>query len=109
MFKAQVIVRFAGEMDQDRLNALRSALSLQRTGRLTDDWDQILGERSDDVPGGRLMILLIRDDSDGPWKWEVQVSSEDGAEVSSFQHLEDEMRSGIESVGLQVTGIWRRT
>jgi hypothetical protein len=109
MFKSEVAVRFVGEMDQDRLDALRSALSLRRTGRLGDDWDEIFGERSDDVPGGRLMILLLRDDVDGPWKWEVQVSSEDGVEVSSFQHLEDEVRSAVESVGLQVAGIWRRT
>ncbi|MCI4065039.1 hypothetical protein MRQ36_21725 [Micromonospora sp. R77] len=109
MFKPEVVVRFAGEMNQDRLDALRSALSLRRTGRLGDDWDEIFGDRSDDVPGGRLMILLIRDDSDGTWKWKVKVSSEDGVEVSSFQHLEDEVRSAVESVGLQVTGVWRRT
>jgi hypothetical protein len=109
MFESEVVVRFTGEMNQDRLDALRSALNLQRTGRLSDDWDEVLGRRRDEVPGGRLMILLIRDDSDGPWKWKVKVSSEDGVEVSSFQHLEDEVRSAVESVGLQVTGVWRRT
>ncbi|MFC4145220.1 hypothetical protein ACFO0M_03025 [Micromonospora mangrovi] len=109
MFKSEVVVRFSGEVDQDRLNALRSVLSLERTGRLGDDWDEILGRRRDDVPGGRLLILLVREDVNGPWEWKVQVSSEDGVEVSSFQQWENEVRSGIESVGLQVTDVWRRT
>ncbi|MCI4065040.1 hypothetical protein MRQ36_21730 [Micromonospora sp. R77] len=107
MFKSEVVVRFAGGMDQDRLNALRSVLSLERTGRLTDDWDQILGRRRNDVPGGRLLILLFREDTDGPW--EVQIDSEGDVDAFSFQHLENEARSAVESVGMQVTGIWRRT
>jgi hypothetical protein len=107
MFKSEVVVRFTGEMNRDRLNALRSVLSLERAGRLDDAWDQIFGERSDDVPGGRLLILLFRHDVDGPW--EVQINSENGVEASSIQHLENEVRSALESVGLQATDVWRRT
>ena len=61
-------VDLAGDLDRERLRYLRTELRLRPTGRH-------LGERVDEVPGGRVELILGRDDAGGPWWFQVTVQS----------------------------------
>lgn len=106
MFASQVFLRIGGDLDQRLLDALRSALQLFATGRLTDDWDQILGERVNGVSGGRVKIVLYRADTHGPW--ELRVSAEGDPPADAIRQAENQARSAAEVVGLSVEDVWRR-
>ena len=106
MFRSAVTVLLDGDLDQARLNALRDALRLRPEGRLGDAWDQIQGERIDEVPGGRLEIVLNRDDLGGPWSFRLH--AEDQPSTESLRALEAEVSAAAEAVGLTVTGVTRR-
>jgi len=106
MFRPQVFLRIAGDLDQRLLDALRSTLQLFATGRLSDDWDQLLGRRVDSVPGGRVQIVLYRADTHGPW--ELRVSAEGDPPADAIRQAENEATSAAEVVGLSVAAVWRR-
>jgi hypothetical protein len=106
MFRSAVNVQLEGDLDQARLNALRSALRLEPEGRLSDAYDQIQGQRIVDVPGGRLKVLLIRDDIGGPWSF--RVNAEDQPSTGALRAVEAEVAAAAQAVGLTVVGVSRR-
>jgi hypothetical protein len=106
MFASAVTVELAGDIDRARVDALRSALRLTPEGRFDDGWDEILGRRTDEVDGGRLQILLHRDDTDGPWAFHLNVEGEPAAAVLSA--AEAEVANAATANGLTVTAVLRR-
>ena len=105
MFRSASTVNLDGDLDQARLDALRSALRLRPQGRLGDAWDQIQGERIDEVPGGRVEIVLNRDDLGGPWSFRLH--AEDQPTADALRALEEEVCAAAGAVGLTVTGVTR--
>jgi hypothetical protein len=107
MFRSAVTIKLAGTLDQARLDALRSALRLRPEGRLSDAWDEIQGRRTDEVTGGRLQILLYRDDVAGPWAFHVNVEGEPSE--PALRAVEQELTAAATANGLSVTGVVRRS
>ena len=106
MFRSAVNVQLGGDLDQARLDALRAALRLEPEGRLSDAYDQIQGQRVVDVPGGRLKVVLIRDDIGGPWSF--RVNAEDQPSTGALRAVEAEVTAAAEAAGLAVLGVTRR-
>jgi hypothetical protein len=106
MFGWAIYVRLAGNLDPGGVNALRAALRLTPEGRYGDDWDQILGRRTDEVPGGRLQILLYREDSPGPWA--VHINAEGEPSPAALSAVEQEITEAVRDAGLAVAGVSRR-
>ncbi len=106
MFASSATVNLSGTIDQARLDALRSALGLRPEGRLTDGWDEILGRRVDDVLGGRVQVVLYREDYDGPWSFHLNVEGEPSAEALSA--VTDEVTAAAVAAGMTVVGVSRR-
>jgi hypothetical protein len=106
MFRSAVNVQLGGDLDQARLDALRSALRLEPEGRLSDAYDQIQGQRIVDVPGGRLKVLLIRDDVGGPWSF--RVNAEDQPSTEALRAAEAEVVAAAEAAGMAVVAVSRR-
>jgi hypothetical protein len=107
MFRSAVTVDLAGDVDQTRLDALRSRLRLRPQGRLGDDWDQIFGLRVDDVPGGRVEVMLFRFDTPAPWMVYLNVEGEPSAEA--LQAVQAEVVEAATESGLIVSGVRRRS
>ena len=103
MFSSAVTVDLAGEIDERRLAALRTSLRLAPEGRLGDAWDEILGRRTDEAPGGRIQLLLYREDLEGPWAFHLNV--EDAPAIESVNALVDEAVTAAQASGLAVTGV----
>jgi hypothetical protein len=106
MFGSAVTLELAGDIDGARVDALRSALRLKPEGRFADGWDEILGRRTDDVEGGRLQVLLYRDDTTGPWAFHV--NAEGKASADALRALEEEIAAAARANGLTVTAVSRR-
>jgi hypothetical protein len=106
MFGSGLTIRLVGDVDPARVDALRSALRLEPEGRFGDGWDEILGRRIDDVEGGRLQILLCRDDTTGPWAFHVNVEDEPSAEA--LRGVEEEIIAAARANSLTVTEVSRR-
>jgi hypothetical protein len=106
MFGWAIYVRLAGNLDPAGVNALRTALRLAPEGRYGDDWDQILGRRTEEVPGGRLEILLYREDSAGPWAVHINAEGEPGP--AALNAAEQEITEAVRGAGLAVAGVSRR-
>jgi hypothetical protein len=105
MFGSAVTVNLSGTLDRARLNALRSALNLRPEGRLDDAWDEIQGERVDEVPGGRIQILLYRFDLPGPWEFHLNIEDDPSAEA--LRTAEEQVVAAAGAVGLTVAGVSR--
>jgi hypothetical protein len=106
MFKPAVTVNLSGTIDQIRLDALRSALNLHPEGRLGDAWDQIQGRRVDEVPGGRIQILLYRFDVPGPWEFHLGIESDPS--VDALRAVEEQVVAAAHATGLTVADVSRR-
>jgi hypothetical protein len=106
MFRSAVRVHLAGDVDRARLDALRAALRLKPEGRFDDAWDEIQGERIDEVPGGRLKILLFREDVPGPWEFRIHAEGE--PPTDALQAVEEELAAAARAIGLTVTETTRR-
>ncbi|MBF9131880.1 hypothetical protein I0C86_23360 [Plantactinospora sp. S1510] len=100
MFGRAMTIHLAGNIDRERVDALRSSLSLQREGRFDDDYDQRLGRRTDDVEGGRLRIGLYRDDTHGPWSF--RVLSEGEPTAAALRAVEEEIIAAVRANNLDV-------
>jgi hypothetical protein len=106
MFKSAVTVNLSGTIDKARLNALRSELHLRPEGRLDDAWDEIQGRRVDEVPGGRVQILLYRTDVPGPWAFYLNVEGDPSAEA--LRAVEEQVVAAARGTGLTVADVSRR-
>lgn len=106
MFSSAVTVDLAGDVDQDRLQQLRSLLRLQPEGRIDDAWDEILGRRIDEAPGGRVKLLLYRADVEGPWAFHLHV--EDAPDTEAVHAVVREAVAAAKASGLEVTQIRER-
>jgi hypothetical protein len=106
MFESAVTVNLSGTIDKARLDALRSDLNLHPEGRLDDAWDQIQGERVDEVPGGRVQILLYRFDVPGPWEFQLNIEGEPSAET--LRAVEEQVVAAVQATGLTVADVSRR-
>jgi hypothetical protein len=107
MFRSAVTVDLSGGIDRPRLEALRSALRLRPEGRLEDGWDEILGRRVDEVPGGRIQILLYRADDPGPWAFHVNVDGDPAADA--LRAVQDELVAAARANGMAVAGVSHRS
>jgi hypothetical protein len=106
MFSSAVTIDLAGKIDERRLQSLRTLLRLKPEGRPGDAWDEILGRRTEDAPGGRVQLLLYREDVDGPWAFHLNV--QDAPAVESLNALVEEAVGAARASGLAVTGIRKR-
>jgi hypothetical protein len=59
---------------------------------------EIQGERIDEVPGGRLKILLFREDVLGPWEFHLNAEAEPS--VEALRTMEEEVAAAAQTVGL---------
>jgi hypothetical protein len=103
MFRSAATVDLGGDLDEARLDALRSALRLEPEGRLDDPYDEIQGRRADEAPGGRLEILLCRTNVGGPWSFGVDVDGQPPVEV--VRAVVEEVAAAAQWVGLTVAAV----
>lgn len=93
-----IVIDIDGDVDQSSLDRLRKHLTLDRRGRLTDDWDQDFGHRVVAVPGGpRLNIGLYRE-FDGSWLIQVQ-TRETSVSDDEIAKLREELVASITAAG----------
>lgn len=100
-----LIVKTVGELDQERLTALRARLKLERRGRLGDAEDDLFGERflTDDRQAGLLELLRTRDG------WWFKVSDRGVApDAATLADLEADITTAATDAGLTITNV-RRT
>jgi hypothetical protein len=108
MVRSSMMVHLGGDLDQARLDALRSSLGLRPEGRLGDAYDEIQGRRVDEVPGGEIEVLLERMDIGGPWSFHVYGNTESPVDAH-LAALEAELTATALSSGLTVERVDRRT
>jgi hypothetical protein len=96
-----------GEVDQARLEDLRSQLGLRRAGRLTDDEDEQFGYRTERVGDTEVEFTLTRD---GVGTWSFWISYEGAtppADALIDQHREAFLQA-FRASGLRINSEWRR-
>ncbi|MDT4995696.1 MAG: hypothetical protein QOH97_5588 [Actinoplanes sp.] len=101
-----VSFKVSGPIDQPTLDGLREQLRLKPEGRISDDWDQIFGERVAHTDYGQVEIQLARDDDSHPPIWNVDLLVDDGSRVA-LSVVEQEISAAIVACGLAVTEIFR--
>jgi hypothetical protein len=106
MFSSAVTVNLAGEVSPVTVAALREQLRLRPEGRFDDAWDEILGRRVDAAVGGRIEIVLYRDDLTGPWGFHINV--EDTPSTDTLRSVTDEAVAVARAAGLSVTNVSQR-
>jgi hypothetical protein len=74
-------------------------------GRFGDAWDEIQGRRVDEVPGGRVRVLLLRADFPGPWSVQVDVDADPAGQV--LAEVEQEIVAAVRACGVPVAAVVR--
>jgi hypothetical protein len=100
-----VLFKVSGPVDQPTLDQLREILRLQPQGRLTDDWDEIFGERVTETADGQVEILLSRN-TNRPG-WDIDLAVEGWPARSTSPVTESEINAAIVACGLTITEIFR--
>jgi hypothetical protein len=100
-----LICKIAGEVNQERLIALREHLRLQRRGRLTDDWDAEFGWRRFEAGDSLVSVELWRDNGGDEIRWYVDVSADAALAATLLASLEREVRDAVTASGLAISDV----
>jgi hypothetical protein len=106
VFTSAFRIMLDGDLTEAQLDGLRAAARLARRGRYGDAWDQIQGERADEVAGGRIEVLLIRDDLGGPWELVVNLSGQPAP--AAVAAVESDLVTAAAGQGVTVREVRRR-
>jgi hypothetical protein len=97
-----LVIDIDGTVDQSGLERLRTHLNLKGRGRLTDDWDQEFGYRTEEASAQRTNIVLFRN-FDESWKVSVHATGQQEPSNDELALLRNELVEGITAAGFQAT------
>jgi hypothetical protein len=101
MLTLVLVVDIHGDIDESGLERLRDKLSLQKQGRLTDDWDQEFGHRQIDRSGGRCVHIGLFRNPDNSWKLQVLATEKRDPHDPELAALRVELTEAVQAAGFR--------